>query len=308
MDIRFSYTLVGTFVIFMTCLLFLMIIWLSSPKEKNVTFYKIIFHESVSGLEEKSSVLFNGVNVGYVSNVYLDNDDLSVVNVIVAIGNKIKVGPRTIATLKTQGVTGITQINLSLNVKTKVLALVTDKDGRKIIPAMPSLFFRLDSAVQATLTEINKMATNFSKLLDSNNVKEFSDIIANIAIMTNTLANKSQEIGEIINNSNQFTSRLDSASQDFPLALKNWNNVTIKAADLFSTLDKQTSKELNSVLSTVDNTVQDWNIYLLPKLNQAINELQQILLNLQTVSGDLVDNPSILVRGKEQAPLGPGER
>ena len=75
MDIRFSYTLVGTFVIFMTCLLFLMIIWLSSPKEKNVTHYKIIFHESVSGLEKKSIILFNGVEVGYVKQIYLDTID-----------------------------------------------------------------------------------------------------------------------------------------------------------------------------------------------------------------------------------------
>ena len=308
MDIRFSYTLVGTFVIFMVGLLFLMVIWLSSPKERDVILYKIIFHESVSGLEKKSIILFNGVEVGYVKQIYLDNHDLSVVNIIVAIRKNIKIGPRTIATLKTQGLTGMTQINLSLNIRTKSLGLVTGKDGYKIITATPSLFFRLDSAIQETLSEINKLTTNFSRLVDNNNVKALSKILQNITIMTTMLANKSQDLGKVITNSNEFTSKLDSASQEFPLVVQNWNNMTTKAVDLLTTLDRQTSKELNSALASVDDTLQDWNIYLLPKINQAMTKLQQILLNLQTISDELVDNPSILVRGKKQAPLGPGER
>ena len=308
MDIRFSYTLVGIFMVILIILFFLVFLWLATPKEANTELYKIIFNESVSGLELNSTVKFNGVQVGYVQKIYLDNKDLSKVNVIVAISKKIKIGPRTIAILNTQGLTGITHISLSLNMITSILALVKDKDGLFIIPSSPSLFFRLDKAIQISLEELKSISKSFDNILSKNNIKEFDQILKNIETITETFAGKSADIGSIINNSNNFISKLDKASKQLPEVLQHLQDASKKISDLFYKLDQKTARELNSALSTIDKTVNNWNVQLLPKLNQSFNNLHKILLNMQTVSGELVENPSILIRGKIPEPLGPGER
>ena len=308
MDVRFSYTLVGIFMVILIILFFLVFLWLATPKEANTELYKIIFNESVSGLELNSTVKFNGVQVGYVQKIYLDNKDLSKVNVIVAISKKIEIGPRTIATLNTQGLTGITHISLSLNMITSTLALVKDKDGLFIIPSSPSLFFRIDKAVQVALEELKSISKSFDNIFSKNNIKEFDQILKNIETITETFAGKSADIGSIINNSNNFISKLDEASKQLPEVLQHLQNASKQISNLFYKLDQKTARELDSALSTIDKTVNNWNVQLLPKLNQSFNNLHKILLNMQTVSGELVENPSILIRGKIPEPLGPGER
>lgn len=308
MDVRVSYTLVGAFVISILAFMFLLIAWLSSPKQTDVIFYKIIFKESVIGLEEKSSVLFNGVNVGYVKEINLNNEDLSVVNVIVGIGKKIKVGPRTIATLKSQGITGMTQVSLATNERTNLLALRKDKNGMEVIPTVPSLFFRLDIALQKVFKEIRRLTSSVSLLVNDSNVKKVTEILNNISKTTKQFADKSPAIGELIVSSKNTVENLNTASEKIPHVVDNLNHATEEVTHLFSNLDKKTARELNQTLSTVQQTVKQWDLYLLPKLMQTISNLKLLSSNLGEVSDELVDNPSILIRGKQSIPLGPGER
>ena len=166
----------------------------------------------------------------------------------------------------------------------------------------------LDKAIQITLEELKNISKSFANIFSKNNTKEFDQILKNVATITGTFAGKSADIGSIINNSNNFVSELEKAGKHLPEVLQNLQNASKQISNLFYKLDQKTAGELNSALSTIDKTVNNWNVQLLPQLNQSFNKLQKILLNMQIVSGELVENPSILIRGKVPEPLGPGER
>lgn len=80
--------------------------------------------------------------------------------------------------------------------------------------------------------------------------------------------------------------------------LKNTNKFTQNFAGQSAQLDA-TIRSLNTVLQNTSESTQN-----LPVM---ANQLQRVLTNLQAISSDIKQNPSVLVRGKATAKLGPGE-
>ncbi len=81
--------------------------------------------------------------------------------------------------------------------------------------------------------------------------------------------------------------------------LKNTNNITQNFAGQSVQLDNSI-QSLNKVLQNTAQSTQNLPIMA--------NQLQRVLTNLQVISNDIKQNPSVLVRGKAPALLGPGEK
>ena len=75
--------------------------------------YQILFNESVIGLSDGSPVLYNGVNVGRVSELDLNPEDVRQVLVTVDIEAQVPVHRDTVATIRLTGLTGTAAIQLT---------------------------------------------------------------------------------------------------------------------------------------------------------------------------------------------------
>jgi len=70
----------------------------------------------------------------------------------------------------------------------------------------------------------------------------------------------------------------------------------------------QASKEFPVLLQTGRNTLKIIDAQTLPVTNQAILNLNDTMNNLNSIAADIKQNPAILIRGRGERNLGPGEK
>ena len=148
METKYSYAIVGLFVIVLTMALFIMVVWLSIGfKDIHYKQYVVYMKESVSGLSEKAPVKYNGVTVGVVESIELRASDPSQVQIILNIRQGTPITISSKAELDSQGLTGIAYIELMGGRPGEALLVARPGEKFPVIPTEPSLFFRLDKVL-----------------------------------------------------------------------------------------------------------------------------------------------------------------
>lgn len=105
--------MVGLFVVISVCCIGVMTIKLGKLKYFNKDEYTLkAKFQSVAGLKKEARIEIAGIPVGYVSDMFLDPEDL-VATVEFMIKNEIKLGDDVIASIKTSGLIGDKFVQLS---------------------------------------------------------------------------------------------------------------------------------------------------------------------------------------------------
>lgn len=113
METRARYVLVGLFTILGILAALGFTLWVAQAElDRTYRQYDILL-DSVAGLNEASAVRYNGVDVGRVLTIALDRTDPSLVRVRIEIYAGTPIREDTIATLASQGVTGVAFIALA---------------------------------------------------------------------------------------------------------------------------------------------------------------------------------------------------
>jgi phospholipid/cholesterol/gamma-HCH transport system substrate-binding protein len=113
METKASFVLIGAFTLAGILAGFGFLLWLAKVEvDRQYAYYDVLF-DSVSGLSDAGDVRYNGLPVGQVVALNLDPDDPSKVRVRLEVGADTPVKTDTIATLQSQGVTGVSFVSLS---------------------------------------------------------------------------------------------------------------------------------------------------------------------------------------------------
>ena len=212
--------------------------------------------ESVSGLNIDSPVEFNGVDVGTVKSISLNDNNPQLVELLLNVNTKTPVTEGTTATLTTKGLTGTAFMALQdKGLDTRPLVALNGEQY-PVIKTTPSLFLRLDTALNDLSTNMHQVANSIKSVLDPENQRMIKQTLKHMDEITGTLAGNSQHMNMIFQNSAR-------ASQQFSGLLQSGTET----------------------VSNLDNTAT----------------------NLFELSGEIKQNPSVLIRGKTPQPLGPGE-
>ena len=114
METRANYVLIGAFTIVTTVLLLLFALWASNfSASRNWREYMVVFTEPVTGLTEGGSVQYNGLAVGTVESLSLDDNDARRVIARLKLKANTPVKTDTRAKLAITSLTGPTIIQLS---------------------------------------------------------------------------------------------------------------------------------------------------------------------------------------------------
>ena len=254
----------------------------------------------------QNAVKFNGVPVGYVSDISLDPDNPQQVLILMKIEKDIPITTSTVATLNTIGVTGVDYIELSATSKTGVP--ISKKPGEKypVIQSKASVLEQLNTTLHEVTISMRELSDGVQKVLNTQNQQAIEKSLNNIAIFTKTLANNSQEIDETLKSTQILVQNLTQASQNFPQLTINFQK-TLKNADA-------AAKQLNRASHNIADTMQDSQLMIqtisqqiLPSVTESLNNIETLTSNLQQFSIELKQNPSVIVRGKTPALAGPGE-
>ncbi len=256
--------------------------------DNSVKYY--VLYENVEGLTTSSNVTLNGLVVGKVSKITIQENTGKLV-VEISITNPFDVAKSSIAYIYSPGLLGGKQIAIAPNFEDKDLAKsgdyldggirkdFTDQIGEQLDPIQKKL--------QAVLENADKMLVSVNAILDE---KAQQDIKKTLADLSTTLANVNAITknldGLVVNNSVKLNTTMTNLSH----ASDNFSKISDSVADLnitgtFAKLESA-SNSLDNVMSGIENgegsvgkLLKDEKLY--SNLNQASKELEELLRDLK---------------------------
>jgi phospholipid/cholesterol/gamma-HCH transport system substrate-binding protein len=302
-----NYSLVGGFVLALGALLVAGVLWLASGGawQKKYDVYLAVEDESVAGLNLNAPVKYNGVDVGKVRSIHLDTVNPKNVNLLFAIERGTPVKEDTIATLKTQGLTGIAYVELSGGSVASPL-LAKGSGEYPVIRTSPSLSARLENVLSGVLAKLDSTSTQINTLLSKENQAAFQHALADVAVIARTIAERKDSIGtglvdgaRTLKNTARASDKLDGLAQRL-----------VRASDSIERMGTEVAKTSVSASKTVDSVaadVQHISAETLPELERLMGELRTLSSSLRLLTEQTRRDPSGLIFGRQPVPNGPGE-
>ena len=279
MESKANYTLTGLFVVVLGTALIIIAFWLSTGFSKvKYNTYTVYMNESVSGLNVKAPVKYNGVNVGTVQLIELNPANPKQVRLTLDIEDTVAVREDMRATLMSQGLTGVSFVNLSGGALKSQLLRVKEGEKYPVIRAEPSLLFRLDTALKELSSSLTGLSEEVKAVFDAENRLSLKNSLKNFDKLSSALAENAAQIDESIKHLNTTLKNTATSSAQLPEAV-----ISIKKAGTETSLAMQS-------------------------LNQSLPDVTRMLTQLNQLMSDVKLNPSILIRGRQPETPGPGER
>ena len=294
MNSKVNYTLVGTFVLLLGLAFVVIVVWLSTGlSTKHYNYYYVVTSESVSGLSVQSPVKYNGLQVGYVANIALNDRDPSQVKLLLAVDSSVPIHENTTAQIEVQGLTGVGFMGLRGGTPDSPLLVVKNKTEKyPTIATRPSLFTRLDVTLSLLSTKLNEIASAMQSITDKPNQIALHNSLMNIATITQSVANNTQHLNHTLSNLDLITQNAMQASKTLPLVVDD-------AKISFQQISR-TMQQGQKTLANISNNVT-------PQLQITLQNIANLTQKLSNFSSELEQNPAILIHGKKEAAPGPGE-
>jgi len=308
METKINYIVVGLFALLLSAALIMGVLWLSAGKQYNKPYdlYVAYINESVSGLNVNAPVKYRGVEVGQVKSITLDKSNPEQVRLEFAIeqGTPIKID--TIATLKSQGLTGIAYIDLSGGTNTSPILEPKNAPPYPVIKVGPSLLGRLDTGLSGIISNLNKATENINNLLDEENRKALKQTLSGMATLANTLTAHKAELDRSAANAALTMENAAQFSAQLPALIVKIGRTT----EIIDKLAQDTAYVSTSVRKSLDDTAPNVTRFVnegLPELERMMVSIRELTASLQLVTEQIERNPGVLLRGKEERQHGPGE-
>ena len=303
-----NYAAVGLFVLVLGAALIAVVLWLASGgafKQKHDLFLAIM-DESVSGLSTNAPVKYNGVEVGKVRDIRLHAGNPERVDLLFAIERGTPVKQDTIAVLKTQGLTGIAYVELSGGARDAPPLLATPGSPYPVIQTKTSLSARLENVLTNVLTKLDGTSGAIAAFLSEENQAAFKEALANISVVTRTLAARKDALDSGIaaaartfENGARVTAQLGPAIERIS-----------RAADAVEKMGNEvsaTGANATRTIGTIDAGVKRVTAETLPELDRLIGEMSVLAGSLRRLAEKIEGSPGGLLLGRSPVPPGPGE-
>jgi phospholipid/cholesterol/gamma-HCH transport system substrate-binding protein len=200
METRANYVLIGSFTLAVIAAAFGFVMWFQSlHTTKARTPLRIVFEGPASGLRNGGSVNFNGIRVGEVMSVKLDNPRRVVA--LTMIENNAPVRKDTLVGLEFQGLTGVAAISLKGGAEAAP-AVPLDEDGVPVLIADPNALQDVTEAIRGTLQNINRVVAD--------NQESVKNSLHNLETFTASLARNSEKIDNVMLKVDGVMTRADS--------------------------------------------------------------------------------------------------
>ena len=320
MNNRVNYTLIGFLVLFGFSLMFGFAYWLLRPSSDNeTTRYNIHFDESVLGLNIDSPVKYRGITVGKVIELKINPKNTEQVEVLIDILKSTPIKSDTIAKLTSQGITGLSYINLSLGNNGAPPLVAKEGEKYPIIKTQPSFFERFEKSLGTVSTKLSKTLSGTEKLLNDENQKQITLILKRSAVFMD----KMQKIldDESIKHFHSSMKNLDSASRKLDVmmpkidmfldkSMKWEDKISASFASIMNSYlgIRSSMDEIKRAVSSGEFNFKEIASDTLPTLNNTLLEMQQLMIKLENTLEQYDRSPSDILYKQESVKKAPGER
>jgi phospholipid/cholesterol/gamma-HCH transport system substrate-binding protein len=328
MNPKVGYTIVGLFVLGLVGTLVTVVIWLGNMTEQQeYNTHATYFEESVSGLSVGANVTYRGVSVGRVLEIALDPNDPGRVRVILDIEEGTPVKEDTVAILTTQGITGIAHVELTGGTRESAWLEAQPGEQYPVITAGPSFFMRLDIAVTSMVSELSNTAAELSGvaeqiqlLLGENTREHIENVMSHVEQVTGAVAGRAEELADslsgvatILNNTAEVSELLPGlvsrvgdtigAAEEAAIAVRD----AVGEVELVAAAITETVGSLEAILLQVQEDISIYSRNTPGQVDSLLVELHEVSLSLRRLGLDMERDPEMLILGRPDPPLGPGE-
>src|ERR1700745_2400497 len=188
METRANYVLVWTCTLAVIAAAFGFVLWFQSlHTTKARSPLRVIFEGPASGLRNGGSVNFNGIRIGEVISVKLDNPRRVVA--LAMVENTAPLRKDTLVGLEFQGLTGVAAISLKGG-EEAAPPVARDEDGIPVLTADPNRLQDVTEAIRGTLQNINRVVAD--------NQQAVRNSLRNLETFTSSLAHNAQKVEGVI--------------------------------------------------------------------------------------------------------------
>src|SRR5438105_5664280 len=188
METRANFVLIGSFTLAVIAGAFGFVLWFQSlHTTKARSPLRIVFEGPAAGLRNGGSVNFNGIRVGEVMSVKLDNPRRVVALAMVEQNAPIR--KDTLVGLEFQGLTGVAAISLKGG-EEAAPSVPLDEDGVPTLTADPNALQDVTEAIRGTLQNINRVVAD--------NQEAVKNSLRNLETFTLSLARNSEKIDNVM--------------------------------------------------------------------------------------------------------------
>ncbi|KXF76990.1 ABC transporter substrate-binding protein [Paramesorhizobium deserti] len=317
METKANYVLVGIFTLLVSLAAFGFVYWIARYGESRDTVeLDVRIPGTVTGLSVGGQVLFNGIKVGDVRRLLLDDTDPNMVIVRTEVNRTTPITRSTKAELGFQGLTGLAYIELkggSLN-EPNLLEEAEKSDTVARIDADPNavnnlletaqdIFARANSALEALEGFIKDVRAPLTDTVK--NTKTFTDALAKNSDVIDKLAANTDDVQDIVRNAREAMSRLNAASVqvdgimqkvDKLLSDDDKNSVVAQTKQTLESIRK-TSDTLNARLAPIADNLQQFSGSGLRDVQALVTESRRSIQRIERAISDLERDPQRLIFG-----------
>ncbi|OZY43564.1 ABC transporter permease [Pseudomonas fragi] len=306
METRAHHVLIGLFSVLVVVGAMLFGLWLAKASmDSTFKDYEVVFNEAVSGLSKGSSVQYNGIKVGDVIELRLDDKDPRRVLARIRLAANTPVKVDTKAKLALTGVTGTSIIQLSGGDPNS--PDLKGKDGKlPEIVASPSPIARLLTDGSDVMANVNMLLHNANRLFSEDNVDRVSKTLDNLEQTTTAIAGQRGDISQTLKQLAQVGKQASVTLEQTNVLMRNANGLlSTEGKQMFNSAEQamnslqQSTATINKLINNNEDSLNS-GLQGLNQLGPAVNELRETLGTLRSISRRLEANPSGYLLGREQ--------
>lgn len=295
METRARFILVGIFTLVTLLAALGFILWLAKVQiDRTYAQYDIVF-DTVAGLGQASAVQYNGVVVGQVLTIALDSFDPSLVRVRIEIYASTPIRQDTVATLASQGVTGVSFVALEGG-RAESAALVA------IPPADVPVIASKPSVVQGLITDAPDLLAEAILLM--RDIRAFTTP-ENGAAITAILKNVETATARIDSMANRTEAVMVSAESTLALA----DAALLEAQTAFASANTVIGDELPAMVDRLKAAVDDigraaagietFTETGLPQYRALAQETRALVANIGAIANRIGSDPGRFLLGNQ---------
>jgi phospholipid/cholesterol/gamma-HCH transport system substrate-binding protein len=320
MEPKVNYSVVGLFIVTLGAALVAVVLWLGKDDYRAAydTYYTYM-RESVAGLSIDAAVRYNGVDVGRVREIIINPENPEEVRLSLAILRGTPVKADSVAVLVTQGLTGLTTVDLTGGTREAPLLLAQPGEPHPVIKSKPSLYARLetslsrglsDEALPLLIANLNGLTRDARVVVDEENRRALRKILSDLAEISGTVAARSAAIDKTLATAAQAMERFADIGKKFDEELQPVVDQTRSSFHAFQKMNEDIARVgllLEHTLESNRANIEQFTGQTLPEIGALVFELRQLTATLHRVAKELDEEPSVLVFGRSRQPRGPGE-
>ncbi len=307
---RVNYTIVGIFVLLFGAGLVWFTFWLAKYGiHREFDTYKLYMTESVSGLSKDSVVKLRGVDVGRVSVIRIDPENIEHVEIFLKINRGIPIKRDMTAHTTMLGITGLLAIEIDGG-SNAAENLKPTEEFIPIIHTTPSWFDKTKDGLGSLTDDLAVISEKLRKLLNDKNIDTVGKILDNTEVLTGKAVTSLDGIDASLE---EFKSSIKTMNKNFEGATKDFKQMQADFAAIkkitIPTIDSlmTTSKDFDRVMLKFEKSLDRGDYNAKKFLEPTIVDMGILSEELSDLSRELKQSPSDIFFKSRKPRRGPGE-